>query len=82
MYVKLIDETLNIANMPDDEAIANGYKLAVFAEKPSTETGYHAESAWTETDTEYVQSWTVVEDVYDDSISVDEALEILLGGAS
>ena len=82
MYVKLVDETLNIANIPDDEAVANGYKLAVFAEKPSTEKGYHASSTWTETEDSYVQSWTIEEDIYDDSIGVEEALEIILGGVS
>jgi len=81
MYVKMIDETLNIANMPDEEAISKGYKLAIFAEKPITEHGYHAESTWTETEDSYVQSWTIVEDVYDDNADADEALSILLGGA-
>ena len=54
MYVKLIDETLNIANMPDEEAILKGYKLAVFTEKPEAEKGYHAESSWEETADTYV----------------------------
>lgn len=62
MYVKMIDDTLNIANMPDDEAIEKGYKLAVFAEKPIAEEGYHAESTWTETEDSYVQSWSIVKD--------------------
>lgn len=65
MYVKLFDETLNIANMPDDEAIAKGYKLAVFADKPLTAEGYHAESSWAETEDTYVQSWSIVEDEED-----------------
>lgn len=81
MYVKNIDGTINIANMPDAEAIAKGYKLAVFAEKPEIEPGYHAESAWTETEDSYVQSWTIEADIYDDSIDAEYALEILLGGA-
>lgn len=81
MYVKMIDETLNIANMPDSEAIEKGYKLAVFAEKPEAEKGYHAVSAWTETEASYVQSWTIEEDVYDDSCDYEEAVKILLGGA-
>lgn len=81
MYVKLIEETLNIANMPDTEAIAKGYKIAVFAEKPITAEGYHAESAWTETENSYVQSWTIEEDVYDDLCDFEEAFSILLGGA-
>lgn len=80
MYVKLIAETLNIANMPDDEAVAKGYKNAVFANKPETADGYHAESAWTETSDSYVQSWKVVEDEPDDSIEDSIALSILLGG--
>lgn len=82
MYVKLIDETLNIANMPDEEAILKGYKLAVFTEKPEAEKGYHAESSWEETADTYVQSWAVVEDVDDNIIGIDEALNILMGEES
>lgn len=81
MYVKMIDDTLNIANMPDAEAIEKGYKQAVFAEKPIASEGYHAESAWTETEDSYIQSWTIVEDVYNDDADADEAMMILLGGA-
>lgn len=82
MYVKMIDETLNIANMPDSEAIEKGYKLAVFAEKPIAEEGYHAESAWTETEDSYVQSWSIVKDEDDPEPSDDEyatAGKILMG---
>ena len=82
MYVKLIDETLNIANMPDDEAISKGYKLAVFAEKPEAEEGFHAVSSWEETADTYVQSWTVIEDTDDGIIGIDEALSILMGEES
>ena len=82
MYVKLIDETLNIANMPDDEAISKGYKLAVFTEKPEAEEGFRAVSSWEETADTYVQSWTVVEDIDDDTIGIDEALSILMGEES
>ena len=82
MFVKMIDETLNVANMLDSEAIKKGYKLAVFAEKPSTEKGYHASSTWTETEDSYVQSWTIEEDIYDDSCDFEEAFNILVGGAS
>lgn len=79
MYVKLIDETLNVANMPDEEALTKGYKIAVFSEKPTAEEGYHAVSSWEETADSYVQSWTIVEDTEDDTIGIDEALDILLG---
>lgn len=81
MLVKMIDETLNIANIPDSEAIAKGYKLAVFAEKPEAEKGFHAVCTWTETEDSYVQSWTIVEDTYDDSCDYEEAYNILIGGA-
>ena len=82
MYVKMIDDTLNIANMPDDEAIEKGYKLAVFAEKPIAEEGYHAESAWTETADSYVQSWSIVQDEDDPEPSDEDyatAGRILMG---
>lgn len=81
MFVKLFGETVVISSLPDSEAIEKGYKLAEFAEKPETEKGFHAVSAWTETEDSYVQSWTVEEDVYDDSCDFEEAVNILLGGA-
>lgn len=82
MYVKMIDETLQIANMPDDQAIGEGYKLAVFAEKPVTEKGYYAESNWTEEAETYTQRWSIVEDGPEPDPDAEEVLAILLGGDS
>lgn len=81
MYVKLIDGTPHIANMPDAEAAAKGFKPAIFTEKPAPETGYHPESSWEETPDSCVQSWHVVPDVDDDSADAEELLFILTGGA-
>lgn len=82
MYVKIIEGTVNISNMPEKEAIAAGYKLAVRGEKPEPKPGYHAVNNWTEEEDTCTEHWSYAKDVYDDIITSDDAIEILLGGAS
>lgn len=81
MFVKLFDNTPNIAKMPDEEAIRAGYKLAVFSEKPTAPDGYHASSYWTEEEETCTQHWEIVKDD-DPTPTVEdkaEAFDILTG---
>lgn len=78
MYVKLIDGTPHIAQIPDEEATRMGYKLSVFTDKPTAEEGFHPESYWTEDTETCTQHWRIVPD--DDSdIDDSELLNILMG---
>lgn len=81
MLIKLFDGTPHIANMPDDEAKEKGYKLAVFTDKPTANTGYHAVSYWTEEEETCTQHWEIVkDDDHDIDINDSELLNILIGG--
>ena len=79
MFVKLINGTPHIANMPDEEARQRGYKLAVFAQKPVAQTGSHAESYWTEEADTCSQHWNIVQDE-DPDLDAAEAFEVIFGG--
>lgn len=81
MLVKLFNGTPNIANMPEEEAREKGYKLAVFAEKPITESGFHATSYWTEENETCTQHWEIVQDepYVPSTDDMAEAYYILMG---
>ena len=97
MYAKLIDGELVLAPRkierqidgedyitynPTDEMLADAGWLTV-VETPvpgDAPAGYHYEPTYTEEGGEIIQGWTLVEDP--DDIDAEEALEIILGGAT
>lgn len=81
MYVKLDDNGIaHIAQMPDEQARKQGFKLAVFSEKPDTPEGEHPESFWTEESETCTQHWTIAINP-DPEIDNEELVDILMGGA-
>lgn len=88
-YAKLLNNNVQYAPNPiniDDNWYGNpseevyleqGYKPVIYTQQPESQGyGYYAE-AWEETETDIIQVWEWVED---DSVSADEAMEILFGG--
>lgn len=92
-YAKLINEAIVYAhnpilhdglwygNPPGEIYDAEGYKPVHYNDPPTEPTeGYQWQETWSETETEIVQGWELVKDP--DDISADEAIDIILGGAT
>lgn len=74
-YAKWIDGLLDVVEEPKDD-----YKPMVQTEPPEAPSGYVAAFFWKETDSAWEQTWEIVLD--DDELTDEEALSILLGGAT
>ena len=91
-YAKLIDDYPQFAprhlsvgndvvyNPPGEIYLEQGWLPVRYTEPPVAEEGWHYEERWAEVSGEIVQGWELVKDP--DDISPDEAMEILLGGAT
>lgn len=91
-YAKLIDSYPQFAprhltvgenviyNPPEEIYLEQGWLPVRFTEAPEAEPGWHYEESWSEDGGEIVQGWELVRDP--DDISADEAIDIILGGAT
>ena len=92
MYAKLIDNYPQFApnpiiingralgNHPGEVYLEQGWLPVRYTEPPEAEDGWHYEETWAEAYGEIVQGWELVRDP--DDISADEAIDIILGGAT
>lgn len=94
MYAKLINKVLRRApnkvtyngrlycNPTEDILKELGYQKVTYTECPSNvPEGYHYESSWTQGEDEIIQEWNLVEaPVYEEELSTEEALAIIVGG--
>ncbi len=92
MYAKLIDSYPQFApnpiiingralgNPPAEIYLEQGWLPVRYTEPPAAEVGWHYEESWAEESGEIVQGWELVRDP--DDISADEAIDIILGGAT
>lgn len=93
MYAKLIDGNLQIApkKLPGDGVIVynppesmyreQGWKPVTFVDSPEAPIGYYYESGWEEQTDSIVQTWTLAK-LPPEEMSAEEALDIILGGAT
>lgn len=91
-YAKLINNHPNFAprhltagnyvvyNPPAEIYLEQGWLPVRYTEPPAAEVGWHYEESWAEESGEIVQGWELVRDP--DDISADEAIDIILGGAT
>jgi hypothetical protein len=70
--------------MSESEAIRNGYKPVVLTPPPSYDDDHDAVEYLEEKEDSIVRHWNIVElpPVQDDELTDDEALAIILGGAT
>jgi UTP-glucose-1-phosphate uridylyltransferase len=69
-----------VYNPPGEIYLEQGWLPVRYTEPPAAEDGWHYEERWAEDGGEIVQGWELVKDP--DDISPDEAMKILLGGAT
>lgn len=69
-----------VYNPPAENYLEQGWLPVRFTEPPEAEAGWHYEESWSEENGEIVQGWELVRDP--DDISADEAIDIILGGAT
>lgn len=74
-----VGETV-VYNPPGEIYLEQGWLPVRFTEAPQAEEGWHYEERWSEDGGEIVQGWEPVKDP--DDISPDEAMDIILGGAT
>lgn len=69
-----------LGNPPGEIYLEQGWLPVRFTEAPEAEPGWHYEETWAEESGEIVQGWELVREP--DDISADEAIDIILGGAT
>lgn len=69
-----------LGNPPGEVYLDQGWLPVRFTEAQEAEPGWHYEESWSEDGGEIVQGWELVRDP--DDISADEAIDIILGGAT
>lgn len=77
---------MHTVNAPKSEKLLQlGYFPVTYTDPPAdAPDGQHYESAWEQTETEILQTWHLVDDpVYPEpELTAEEALEIIVGGAT
>lgn len=74
-YARWIDGLLDVVEEPKD-----GYKPMQFTDPPKAPSGFEAAFYWRETDNAWEQTWEIVPVA--DEVTDEEALAILMGGAT
>ena len=69
-----------VYNPPGEIYLEQGWLPVRYTDPPEAEPGWHYEESWAEESGEIVQGWELVRDP--DDISADEAIDIILGGAT
>ena len=71
----------HVYNPTPEQLTAAGYKPVTYTDAPEAPEGYYAEPGWEETADAIVQTWTLQE-LPPEEMSAEEALDIILGGAT
>ena len=83
MYGKIVGDKFYRAprKMPEEEALALGYKPVELAPAPDVDENHTAVEWLEDTEANIVRHWNIVEITPDPELDDAEALSILLGGA-
>lgn len=78
---KLTVGGVTIYNPTDEILLAAGFKPMIYSDPPDAPDGYYYDNEWEERENEIVQMWHLVE-LPPHEMTAEEALEIILGGAT